>query len=226
MLTGRLTSRGQRRYRCASRVNLMDVTQRCSGSLNAEEVEATVWQRVEEALQNPTLIAEEVQRQQARSNEILDELHRNLELINDALARCQREESRWTQAYAAEVIDLAELKTYRADIATRRQGLQEQQQNVQAQIDSVQGGMVQVGALIDHFARVRGRLQTFDFNEKRQALQALNIQVLWASDHPLQISGSIPLEESAIVYNSSKGVMRPPFSAGSNQAGAIVTCMA
>jgi hypothetical protein len=38
-----------------------------------------------------------------------------------ALAKCDREAHRWADAYATEVINVAELKGYRAEIATRRQ---------------------------------------------------------------------------------------------------------
>jgi site-specific DNA recombinase len=220
MMTGRVTSRGQRRYRCTSRSNVLDITHRCSGSLNAEEVEALVWQRVEEVLQTPTLIAAEVERQQARSEEVIAELRRNLDLMHDALARCQREEARWTQAYAAEVIDLAELKAYRADIAARRQGLHEQQQSVQAQLDSVHQGMAQVVGLIDYCARVRASLQTFDVTEKRLALQALAIQATWASDQPLQITGSLPLEEETIASNAHYRAVCPARWRGPSHAWA------
>jgi hypothetical protein len=37
-------------------------------------------------------------------------------LIEAALAKCDREAQRWADAYAAEVINLAELKEYRAEI--------------------------------------------------------------------------------------------------------------
>jgi hypothetical protein len=51
-----------------------------------------------------------VQRQQAGAEEQRTEVRRDLSLIKDALDKCDREEQRWTQAYAGEVINLAELK--------------------------------------------------------------------------------------------------------------------
>ncbi len=84
---------------------------------------------------------------------------------------------------------------------------------------------MRVDQFIDYCARVRSRLLTFSCMEKRLALQALEIQVTWAAEQPLTIQGSIPLE-GEIMSNTANGVMRPPFSAESNQAGATVTCMA
>jgi site-specific DNA recombinase len=226
MMTGRMTSRGKRRYRCTSRTNVLNVAQRCRGSLAADEVEGRVWRGVEQVLHNPALIAAEVQRQQAHSDELTTAIQRDLALVASALMKCQREEERWTAAYGAELIDLTELKAYRAEIAARRQGLQDQEQSLHAQLASVQHGVHQVEALISYCTRVRQQLQTFDINEKRLALQALAIQVTWAMEQPLQVKGTLPLDEGSIVSSTAKGVMRPPFSAGSNQAGGIVTCMA
>lgn len=227
MMSGKVTSRGQRRYRCTSRSNVLDHAQRCPKSLGAEEVEAYVWGCVEEVLKSPDVIMQEVQRKQDHAEEILDELHHTLELINTALVKCQREDERWIRAYAAEVIDLAELKAYRSNFAVQRQELLEQQQSMLSQIDSIQRGMYQVGRLIEYCARVKQHLRTLDFQEKRLVLQALDIRVTWASDHPIKIGGSIPLEnEGAFLSSTANGVMRPPFSAGSNQAGGIVTCKA
>jgi hypothetical protein len=226
MMTGRMTSRGKRRYRCTSRTNVLDMAERCRGSVAADEVEARVWRAVEDILHHPTVIAQEVQRQHARAEAIEAALQRDLTLIEAALGKCQREDDRWTHAYAAEVIELAELKAYRAEIAARRQELLDQQDRLHAQRGQAQHSVQQVETLIRYCQRVRERLQRFDGDEKRLALQALAIQVTWAIDRALSIRGSVPLEEGALVSGTAKGVMRPPFSAGSNQAGAIVTCMA
>jgi hypothetical protein len=223
MMTGRMTSRGKRRYRCTSRNNVLDVAQRCPGSLNADDVEAKTWQAVEAALQDPEAIARGVQQQHEQSEDIMAATQRDLTLIDAALVKCQREEERWTQAYAAEVIELGELKAYHAEIQQRRQDLHEQQAQCDAAIALLQSTIVRVDQLIDECARVRSGLQTLSYEEKRGALQALDIQVTWAEGQPLTVKARIALE---IASNTGKGVMRPPFSAGSNQAGGIVTCMA
>jgi hypothetical protein len=225
MMTGKVTSRGQRRYRCTSRTNVLDVAQRCPGSLNADDVEARIWWAVEQVLQDPMVIAREVQRQHERSDELIAVARRELTLIDVALGKCQREEERWTKAYAAEVIELAELKAYRAEIQQRRQALHAQRAQCEAEVARFRSNIVRVDQLIDYRARVRSRLQTFSCAEKRLALQALDIQATWSAEMPLTIQGSIPIE-GEIMYSTAKGVMRPPFSAGSNQAGASVTCMA
>lgn len=225
MMTGRMTSRGKRRYRCTSRNNVLDVAQRCRGSLAADDVEARIWRAVEQVLHDPTVIAQEVQRQHEHCEDVIAARQRDVTLIDAALVTCQREDERWTKAYAAEVIELGELKAYRAEIQQRRQALQEQQAQYEAEVDHLKSASDRVDRLIDYCARVQSRLQTFSCAEKRIALQALDIQVAWAAEQPLTVQGSIPVD-GAIVSSTANGVMRPPFSAGSNQAGGIVTCMA
>jgi site-specific DNA recombinase len=107
---------GRRIYRCSSRSMFMNPSKRCLGYLNADDTEARVWHAIEHVLQQPEIIAAEVSRQQAKAQEQRTEIRREFSLLDDAMAKCDREEQRWGQAYVAEVINLAELKRYRAEI--------------------------------------------------------------------------------------------------------------
>jgi hypothetical protein len=73
----------------------------------------------------------------------------------------------------------------------------------QAQLVNVARGLAQMEMLISYCARVRERLQTFDLEEKRMALQALAVQVTWAIDQPWQVKGSLPLEEGVILSSTT-----------------------
>ena len=55
--------------------------------------------------------------------------------------------------------------------------------------------------------RVRSQSQRFDLAEKRRALDALNITVLWYPDKPPDIHGSIPMR---IVTNAVACTALPP----------------
>jgi site-specific DNA recombinase len=186
---------GRRSYRCSSRNTFADPSKRCQGSLNAADVEGRVWQAIEEVLRYPEIIAAEVKRQQEGADEQRIGIMREMSLVEEALAKCDREERRWTQAYAAEVINLQELKSYRAEIAVRRQSVLSPREKLQAKLDSL-GQMVEhIEALMGYCARVRQKLQTFDAAEKRLAFEALNVRVHWTPGEPLTIEGSIPLGE-------------------------------
>jgi chromosome segregation ATPase len=173
----------------------MEASRRCQGTLHAADAEQRVWQAIEQVLQQPELIAAEVERQQAHAEEKRTDIARELSLVQDALTKCEREEQRWAQAYASEVINLSELKGYRADITARRQSLFKQQRELEEKLDSIGQAVEHVEALLGYCERVRQRLQTFSAEEKRLALEALNVQVRWTPGEPLHIEGSIPLGE-------------------------------
>jgi site-specific DNA recombinase len=184
---------GRRVYRCSSRSTFMEPSKRCKGILKADDAERRVWAAIEQVLQQPEIIAAEVTRQQASADEQRAEILREVSLLEDALTKCEREEQRWSQAYVAEVIDLAELKGYRAEIGTRRQSLLDQRQHLQTKLDNIGQAVEHVEALMGYCERVRLKLQTFDAAEKRLAFDALNVQIRWTPGAPLQIEGNIPL---------------------------------
>jgi hypothetical protein len=107
------------------------------------------------------------------------------------------------------VIELGELKAYRAEIQQRRQALHEQQAQGEADIARLQTSVVRVEQLIDYCARVRSRLQTFTSEEKRIALRALNIQVTWAAAQVLTVTGSIPLDGTIVSSTVCRAVCPP-----------------
>jgi Recombinase zinc beta ribbon domain len=196
--------RNIRYYLCNSQHQLMDRTLRCPGSLRADVVEPEVWGAVMRVLEHPELIAAEVARQEARADEQRAEIAGHIALIEAALAKCDREAQRWADAYAGEAINLAELKGYRAEIATRRQSLQAEHAACQRQLEAIGAAVQQVDALTAHCARVRQRLQTFDQAEKRIAIEALDIRVSWIPGQPLVIHGSIPLGQIAAIPSSGQ----------------------
>jgi site-specific DNA recombinase len=188
--------RNTRRYHCSSVSQVLDPDGRCYGQVKADDAEPQVWAAVVRVLEQPELIAAEVRRQQDTADDQRAEIAREMSLIEAALAKCDRESQRWADAYAAEVINLTELKTYRADIEARRQSLLVEHTNSQAKLDAIGRAVGLVEVLIDYCARVRQRLQTFDEAEKRLALAALDIRATWTPGQPLAIQGSIPLDEA------------------------------
>jgi site-specific DNA recombinase len=129
--------RETRRYRCSSMGQVLDPDGRCYGQLRADDVEPQVWVAVVRVLEQPQLIAAEATRQQDTADAHQAEIHRELRLMDAGLAKCGREAQRWADAYAAEVIDILELKGYRAEIDARRQSLLTQQATCQARLDAI-----------------------------------------------------------------------------------------
>jgi hypothetical protein len=123
--------------------------------LRADVVEAQVWAAVVRLLEQPELTATEVARQETHAEAQRAEIGLRMAVLDAALVKCVREAQRWADAYAAEVINLAELKGYRVDIEARRQGLLTEQGALQVQRDAIDMAMQQVDALKEYCARVR-----------------------------------------------------------------------
>jgi site-specific DNA recombinase len=195
----------RRYYICNSHRVVLRREDRCAGSARADELEAEVWTAVERVLRDPGLIAAEVAKQQQTADEKRAGIDYEIETIDAALAKCDREAQRWADAYAAEVINLAELKAYRADIDSRRQSLLAERTACDRQREAIGLAAAQVHSLMDYCAWVCQRLERFNDAEKRQALDALNITVRWTPGKPLVIEGSIPIE---IVHSTSGETLR------------------
>jgi hypothetical protein len=52
---------------------------------------------------------------------------------------------------------------------------------------------VQTATLADYCHRVEVNLSRFDMTEKKRALEALSLTVIWYPDRPIKITGSIPI---------------------------------
>jgi site-specific DNA recombinase len=196
-MSGTCRRREMRYYRCGSWLSVLDPALRCAGSVRADGLEAQVWTAVVHVLEQPELIAAEIRRQEQGTEAKRAEIGHQLALIDAALAKCERESQRWADAYAAEVINMVELKGYRVEIEARRQSLLREQAEAQQQLDAIGEAVQHVEALTGYCTMVHQCLQTFDHTEKRKALQALNIRVSWTPGQALAIQGSIPMDAIA-----------------------------
>ncbi len=142
------------RYRCSSRTTFTEPSKPCKGYVSANNAEGRVWETIEQVLQRPKIIAGEVGRQQAGAEEQRAEILREISLSEDTMAKCDREEQRWAQAYVAEVINLAELKGYRSEIATRRHSLLAQRHGLQTDLENI-------GHALEHVEALRGVLRAW-----------------------------------------------------------------
>jgi site-specific DNA recombinase len=194
--------RNIRVYRCSSMGQVLDPDGRCYGQVKADDVEPKVWAAAKYLLEHPELIAEQVRRRQDTADDQRVEIQRDLAGIEAALAKCDREARRWADAYAQEVINLAELKGYRAEIEVSRQSLLTEQAAKQAKLEGIERAMEQVGPLIAYCKRVQQELPRFDDAGKRLALGWLGIRAIWRPGEPLEIHANIPTDQIVPIASS------------------------
>src|SRR5215470_7317148 len=160
--------------------------------VRADELEAAVWQHVKALLDDPAALLAQFQAF-AREADAQDTNDRAKEQKWEGrLRRLDREAQRLVDAYQAEVIDLAELKDRREQIATRRQALAGQREQL-ARLRDQRRAAQEVWADLKSFCeRVRGRLEGATLAERQHLLQLLIERVIVGED-TLEIRHVIPL---------------------------------
>ena len=98
------------------------------------------------------------------------------------------------------MIDLDDFKARKAEVDARRASAEQELARVDDQRHLIEQAELETASLMEYCARVRAELQQFTLDEKRQALEALNITVIWHPEQPPEIHGSIPV---GLVSNAS-----------------------
>src|SRR5262249_20887685 len=109
------------------------------------------------------------------------------------LAQCEKDLKRWEAAYLGEVIDLADFKTKKAEVDARRASAKQELTRLDVEQQAIEQAELETASLMEYCARVRSQLQHFALEEKRRALEALDIIVRWHPEKPPEIHGSIPV---------------------------------
>src|SRR5262249_9596576 len=112
---------------------------------------------------------------------------------------------RWEAAYLGEAIDLADFKAKKAEVDVRRASAEQELARLDDQQHLIEQAELETASLMEYCARVRAQLQhaPFTLEEKRRALEALNITVTWHPTWPTpKIEGSLSPEIFAIVSNA------------------------
>ncbi len=182
-MTGETGTHGYRRYRCnRTKKPYMDVIATHSRqSVLASAVEPVIWEAVEHALNNPTLIAAEVERRRAGTSTQQTDLDHERQHYTRQVAHCDKDLKRWEDAYLGEAIDLADFKTKKADVDARRTSAERELARLDDQQHLIEQAELETASLMEYCARVWSELQHFTLEEQRRALEALNITVTW---HP------------------------------------------
>jgi site-specific DNA recombinase len=162
-------------------------------SIQAREVEPLVWQAVEDVLNNPALITDELERRREGTSTRQADLDRERQEYQRQLAQCTKDLKRWEAAYLGEAIDLDDFKAKRTEVDARRDSAEQELARLEAEQHLIAQTELETASLVDYCARVRVDLQQFTLEEKQRALEALNITVVWHPEQPLKIQGSIPV---------------------------------
>ena len=166
----------------------------------ADKLEALVWKEIERVLDNPDFVIAAIENQRDNVNN-LGILEPELQLVEKQLIALNREQKQllqWALKGFPEETVVAENKR----INEKRSNLQSQKAELEMQIKASRDAAVSLPKLEAYIQLVRQKLTTLDFDMKRLALDMLNIKV-WIDGLSVEITGTIPVEDVAIVTTSS-----------------------
>jgi site-specific DNA recombinase len=158
-------------------------------------IESWVWQHVASVLRDPSIIAKELQHHNAEGPDTV--IESDLHTARQALGRIQRQQERLLQQFSQaededfpwalvkeQISRLEREKTrHQSTIDTAEQRLLEQERS-----------KVQLASLTAYCDRVGQNLETFTLEEKRLALEALQVRAM-ANGRDWSLIGSLPIED-------------------------------
>ncbi len=188
-------------YRCPGKLRITAPVNRCTNkNWRADKIETLVWEKIETVLDNPDFIVNAIEKQRDDSNNI-DTLEPELQMAEKLLRALDLEQKQllqWALKGFPEETVVAENKR----INDSRSSLQSRKTALEAQIQTSREAAVCLPKLEEYIQLVREKLTNLDFDMKRLALDMLNIKI-WVDGSNMEITGTIPVEDSEVVTTSS-----------------------
>ena len=191
-MAGSTLNRRYRYYRCRGTWATATTPRYCNASyMPTHKLEVMVWSKIEEAVEHPEAwMADMQQIREMEQAPIDDEISR----IEQEIRRCKNRELRLVKLYQWDEVDdewiraeSGPIKLMRKRHETELEGLKTQKVNVE-----------EMARAEDHIKlfceRVRHNLDSFDFDDKRFALRALQIKAIVTTD-TVRVKGIIGLSK-------------------------------
>ena len=188
---------GQPYYRCSGRSRLVSSTPCDNKTMSAKWLEENVWFEVANVLKNPEMILTELRRRKESGVDITH-LEERVKLNCNQLATIDEAETRYLRLYGAGVISRDKLETECKRIGSERARIERENKDLDTRIAEAKE-LVFDSEQIDQVCNlVTTNLVNLTFEEKRLALEALNVKV-WIDGHSVAVQGMIPIPEGDIV---------------------------
>lgn len=183
-------------YRCSSRATPHGP---CGSSrIPAADCEALIWRNIQSILEDPAIIAAEIERRRALGEDSMTQVRADLDAARGQLSRVKGELKRLVSRAASADEDLWQM--FEKEIGAKREvkkRLEATVASAEARLAAEDADAANLVALSAYAARVRSRLTSFSFAEKRLALEALDVKVTgsgreWRLDVSLPDAGVMP----------------------------------
>ncbi len=188
-------------YQCSGRLKKVTPVKCNNRQYNAKKIEELVWAQIEEVLRNPDLILAELEkREQEQESSIWQ---RDLERLINQLANRKKQKDRVWTAFRI----TGDEDTFRRDIMILDREIQQTEAEIavlQERIQANENFTLDADNLKEACYIVASNLKSLSFEEKRLALQALQVKVSIDGDS-INLQGAIPLEVVGHTANIASG---------------------
>lgn len=157
-------------------------------------LDSWVWEKVSAVLRNPSLIAAELERR--RGEGAHSALDTDRTTAKASIARAQKQQERLIRRFSDAADDSFPWELVEREIARLERERQEWAatlEEIDRRIDQQRTAVAQLDALQEYCEAVAQNLDSFGFEEKRLALEALGIRVT-ANGREWQLQGSVPVD--------------------------------
>jgi len=168
---------------------------RCPGSpcdtrlRNADELETLVWEEIKRVLLNPEFIVAQLEARGKGEGKAASERERTA--IASRLATLDVAERRLYRLYASGRYDKKKLDDELDRRRTERTSLQSHLKELERRLETQEELLERKRSIEEYCQRARENIDSFDFEQKRLAIDALNIQVI-VEGKRVAVSGVIP----------------------------------
>jgi len=183
-------------YRCSSRFR--SGTPCGGGRILADELETWVWEKVSDALHHPERIAAALERRRAKGPD--DTLISHLETARREYDKCDRDQAKLMRRYTTSDASDAKADDKLWKYTKREMDFLENEKEhylgviaeIEQRMADQQHATAQLASVAEYCARVSQNLDRFGFDEKRMAIEALEVRITGNGDD-WTLFGSIPV---------------------------------
>lgn len=195
----------QRYYRCGKSQSIAS-PERCGNrQLNGPAIEGIVWSQIEALLTNPELILTELQRKEEETKKSSQQYTHWVNELKGLEAKLRNIEKQKDRAWRAFKITGDEAR-FRRDIAQAdddKSTLTEQRTSLEEKLKTFEQCQADIEGIKQACALVQANLKSLSFEDKRLALEALQIRV-WVDRDNADIEGSIPIPKLPIKSSAAR----------------------
>jgi hypothetical protein len=193
------TEKGTRKiFRCSNRKYCR------ARRINADKCEEAIWNQLVEIIRNPRIIKDEMKRRSEDGGSTRRSLEREIETKKAGLVKIESDITRFTKR-ALEIDDDLIYQTAMEQVVIKRQEwermtviVEEAEQNL-VKFDAEKTGIKDATI---YFKRVSKNLDMFCFQQKKRAVEALNVKII-GNGKDLLVRYSLPLEKQGFRSNDA-----------------------